>query len=308
MVLEKLKNYNLFLLILIMTSCAFKSRHDIEESKKIVMKESLPPLNIEIKKVVLQPGKVKLVEVKMPRVYGHEGKISCNSEDIKFYYNDNKLLFFLRESYFSPLKPYTCEFTYRDKVYPILEIEVVEYKYKEERLYVNKRRVFLSSKDQKRVDEEQKVLNKIYSNGINFPLFTTGFQKPLRSYVTSYYGTRRVFNDQKKTQHLGTDFRARVGTPIPSTNSGKVVFSGDLFYTGLTVIIDHGMGIFSVYGHLSKIKVNDGDFILKGTILGDGGATGRVSGPHLHWGVKLHGQYIDGFSLVEETSDFQKNL
>ena len=93
----------------------------------------------------------------------------------------------------------------------------------------------------------------------------------------------------------------KVGLPIPSSNNGKVLYVGNLFYTGNVVIIDHGVNLFTVYAHLSKIMVKTGDSVEQGQILGLAGKTGRVSGPHLHWGVKLHGFNIDGFSLVEES-------
>jgi murein DD-endopeptidase MepM/ murein hydrolase activator NlpD len=100
--------------------------------------------------------------------------------------------------------------------------------------------------------------------------------------------------------HLGNDFRAPEGTPIPTSNTGKVVYVGDLFYSGKTVIVDHGMQLFSMYAHLSKISVAVGATVNRGDIVGLSGATGRASGPHLHWGIKINGEWIDGFSLVEE--------
>ena len=124
---------------------------------------------------------------------------------------------------------------------------------------------------------------------------------PLNSVITSIYGIKRTYNKQHKGQHLGTDFRAPIGEKIPASNRGKIVFSGDLFYTGWTVIIDHGLDIFTVYGHLSKTLVEAGQIVQKGDLIGLAGNTGRSSGPHLHWGVKIQGQYIDGIDLSEQT-------
>jgi murein DD-endopeptidase MepM/ murein hydrolase activator NlpD len=123
----------------------------------------------------------------------------------------------------------------------------------------------------------------------------------MTSLVTSLYGTKRVYNRQKKSQHLGIDYRAAIGDQVPATNAGKIVYAGDLFYTGWTVIIDHGLDIFSVYGHLSKTLVKEGQFVVRGELIGLSGNTGRTSGPHLHWGVKVQGQYVDGFVLIDET-------
>ena len=129
----------------------------------------------------------------------------------------------------------------------------------------------------------------------------------MNSVVTSVYGTKRVYNKHKEGQHLGIDFRAAIGDKVPATNAGKVVYAGDLFYTGWTVILDHGLDIFSVYGHLSKPLVVAGEMVERGQLIGLSGDTGRTSGPHLHWGVKVQGQYIDGTVLIEESSKKHKN-
>ena len=91
------------------------------------------------------------------------------------------------------------------------------------------------------------------------------------------------------------------GTKIPAVNNGKVVFTGDLFYSGHTVIVDHGLGIFTLYGHLSDMAVKVGDGVQKGDIVGLSGNTGRSTAPHLHWGVIIHGDDIDGLTLVEQS-------
>jgi len=159
----------------------------------------------------------------------------------------------------------------------------------------------LNPKDQARAEREQVVLNALYKKSAPLPYFTGAFKAPLDSTITSIYGMRRIYNKNHRSQHLGTDFRAPVGVPIPVANRGRVMFAGDLFYTGGTVIVDHGMDIFTVYGHMSEVKAVDGQVVNQGDIIGLAGSTGRSSGPHLHWGVKIHGQYIDGYSLIEET-------
>ena len=117
--------------------------------------------------------------------------------------------------------------------------------------------------------------------------------------MTSVYGTRRLFNNVRKSQHLGIDYRAKVGVPIPSSNKGKVVLAQNLFYTGNTVILDHGLGVFTLYGHLNKILVKKGDLVNRRQILGEAGKTGRVTGPHLHWGVKVNGHWVNGDVLTQ---------
>ena len=112
------------------------------------------------------------------------------------------------------------------------------------------------------------------------------------------FGHRRVFNGQPRAPHSGADLRARTGTPILAANSGRVVLAKDLFYSGNAVFIDHGLGLFTTYLHLSKIDVAVGDIVEQGQQIGLAGATGRVTGPHLHWGVRLLDARVDPFSLV----------
>ena len=107
-----------------------------------------------------------------------------------------------------------------------------------------------------------------------------------------------MYNNIKKGQHLGIDFRAKVGKEIEVANNGKVVLARDLFYTGNTVIVYHGLGIFTIYGHLSKIKVNDGQRVLKGDIIGLAGMTGRVTGPPPTLGGKSNGHWVNGNDLL----------
>ena len=123
--------------------------------------------------------------------------------------------------------------------------------------------------------------------------------KPRNNEISSRFGNRRVFNGQLKSYHNGLDFRSPKGTAVYATNSGVVRLAKNLFYSGNAVIIDHGTGIFTIYAHLSKIEVAAGQRIEKGQLIGLTGATGRVSGPHLHWGVKINGIAVNPLKFVE---------
>ena len=111
------------------------------------------------------------------------------------------------------------------------------------------------------------------------------------------FGHRRMFNDQPRAPHSGTDLKAAIGTEIQASNRGRVVLAKNLFFSGNAVFIDHGLGVYSVYLHLSEIRVACGDMIERGQVLGLAGATGRVTGPHLHWGVRITDARVDPFSL-----------
>lgn len=247
---------------------------------------------------VIKPGDVKFLEFE---VNSKNPTIDCNGEKVKVYVEGKKGQAIIRESYFSPMKPFVCELKENGKVVHKFNFKVLDKEYKSEVLRVDMKRVRLNKKDQARANKEQEMLNKIWASSVDSFQFSGPFMAPLKSHITSVYGTRRLYNKNKKGQHLGTDFRAPIGEKIPAANRGRVVFSGDLFYTGGTVILDHGLDVFTVYGHLSKPIAKEGTIVERGDIIGLSGNSGRTSGPHLHWGVKIQNQYIDGFSLIEET-------
>ena len=248
--------------------------------------------------LTIKPGDVRWIEFDIP---SDNVQLFCRNQEVKIEKNGKKGRALIVESYFSELSPFTCSLKERDQVVENFFMKVENKEYLAEQLRVDPKRIALSPKNQKRADAEQLVLNKIYASSSSKFLFNEPFMPPLNSLVTSVYGTKRVYNKQKKGQHLGTDYRAAIGDKIPAANAGKIVFAGDLFYTGWTVIIDHGMDLFTVYGHCSKTLVEAGEMVKKGQIIALSGNTGRTSGPHLHWGVKIQGQYVDGYSLIDET-------
>ena len=175
---------------------------------------------------------------------------------------------------------------------------IIDGKYKRESLRVDTRHVKLSQKDLERVRQEKRMIRSIYASGSDVRLWFGKFKRPLGSDTTSLFGTRRLFNDQHRSYHRGTDFRAKIGTPVAASNSGVVRLARNLFYSGNMVIVDHGMNIFTLYAHLSEIQVNAGQHIARGHQIGLTGATGRVSGPHLHWAVKVGGVYVDPLQFL----------
>lgn len=247
---------------------------------------------------VIHPGEVRVLEFEQKEP---EATLLCRGLPVRYSLSGKKARAILIESYFSDHTPYICEQKKGEKVLATYTFKVVPKEYEAEYLKVDMKKIKLNAKDQKRADAEQLVLNKIYASSANDFFFKTPFQEPMTSFKTSIYGKKRVYNNHKKGQHLGIDYRAAIGEKVPAANRGKVVLARDLFYTGWTVLIDHGLEVFTNYGHLSKALVEEGAIVEKGDIIGLSGNTGRTSGPHLHWGVKIQGQYVDGLSLVEET-------
>jgi hypothetical protein len=177
-------------------------------------------------------------------------------------------------------------------------VHIVAGKYRKEALRVATRHVKPSPQNLARIKKEKKEIRRIYASSSNTRLWYGSFNKPLTGDITSAYGTHRLFNGKLQSYHRGTDFRAKTGTPVYASNFGIVRLAKNLFYSGNIVIVDHGKGIFTNYAHLSKIQVAAGQHIARGDQIGLSGATGRVSGPHLHWGVKINGAYVDPLQFL----------
>lgn len=265
--------------------------------------EKVQPVQQKIvaQEYTVKPGEV--VRINFPiNDFSKGAALECDEQKIPFYEKENSYHAFYAESYFSKMSPSVCRIIKGSESIVVANIKVTDKDFPSEKLNVDKRRVTLNPKDLKRVQTEQIFLNKNYASSPDHPFFTEPFVLPIGNIVTSIYGSRRLFNKKKQTQHLGTDFRAAVGEPIVAANAGKIVVARDLFFTGYTVTIDHGLGIFSIYGHLSKLEAVEGEYVPRGAVIGLSGATGRVTGPHLHWGVKINGHFIEGESLVRESS------
>jgi len=160
-----------------------------------------------------------------------------------------------------------------------------------------KKRIRLDEETLARIEREKVELKTIFHHTRPLRLWEGTFIKPVPGGVTSRFGVRRKINGNYLSIHRGVDFRASMGTPVHAINSGKVVLEKELVLSGKTIVIDHGMGLYSLYGHLSKFRVNGGDKIRKNQVIGLSGKSGRATGPHLHLGVILQGIAIDPLSL-----------
>jgi murein DD-endopeptidase MepM/ murein hydrolase activator NlpD len=129
--------------------------------------------------------------------------------------------------------------------------------------------------------------------------WTGPFVLPVPGRVISDFGKRSVYNGQPRSPHAGTDFAGATGTPVKAPNAGRVVLAANLYYSGNTIILDHGRGLYSYFGHLSAFSAHEGDTVAAGDVVGKVGATGLVTGPHLHWSVRLAGTRVDPLSLVD---------
>jgi murein DD-endopeptidase MepM/ murein hydrolase activator NlpD len=170
--------------------------------------------------------------------------------------------------------------------------------YGEESLKVDPRHVRPSPYELERIRREQAELNRIYASGSRSRLWQGGFRIPVPGEMNGPFGTRRVFNGELQSQHSGVDFRAQAGDPVHAAGSGVVRLAKDLFYSGNAVIVDHGAGVFTSYSHLSRMEVGVGQRVAKGMVVGLAGATGRATGPHLHWGVKVNTVSVNPLTFI----------
>jgi murein DD-endopeptidase MepM/ murein hydrolase activator NlpD len=131
------------------------------------------------------------------------------------------------------------------------------------------------------------------------PLWSGVFERPTQTETSGVFGSARVYNGVKKSQHLGLDFRASIGTPVHATNAGTVILARPLYFEGNCVMLDHGQGLVTIYMHLSEFKIKEGEKVAPGQLIALSGGTGRSTGPHLHFAVRWRGEYLDPRTLLE---------
>jgi murein DD-endopeptidase MepM/ murein hydrolase activator NlpD len=151
---------------------------------------------------------------------------------------------------------------------------------------------------QARIAKDSAFLREVYAHSAPRRLWSDPFVRPVPGRANSRFGTRSVFNGQPRSPHGGADFLSGAGVPVKAPNAGRVVAARDLYYPGNVVIIDHGLGVFSMLAHLSRIDVREGETVAAGDIVGLVGATGRVTGPHLHWSFSVNGARVDPLSAL----------
>jgi murein DD-endopeptidase MepM/ murein hydrolase activator NlpD len=179
-----------------------------------------------------------------------------------------------------------------------VQLQIVPARLRTRRLRVDDR--FLNPPEEMaaRIRREAETLRELFDRVRPGRLWDGTFTMPVPGPVTSTFGRLTILNGTTQGRHQGSDFRAETGTPVRAPQSGEVVLADDLYYSGGTVIVDHGEGLYSLVAHLSRIAVKVGDRVERRALLGESGATGRVTAPHLHLAVRLQGVPVDPLSLA----------
>ena len=259
-------------------------------------------LALEISQSSVKNANTVLLEIKKKNI--SDVKLSFDKQNINFFKNPfkkNTYYALLPISYYQKKKDYRIIVSYIEngkKIFEGKSLKVIDGKYKSEVINVPKTKFKPKPSRVERTKKEYAQAMKVYNSISKDILWNEDFIYPLNTKITSNFGTKRVYNGKLKSYHSGTDFRAKNGTPILASNSGVVKISQDRFYSGNSIVIDHGQGVYSCYFHLSKINYKVGDVIKKGAVLGLSGDTGRVTGPHLHFSFRIHGIQVDPLDSI----------
>ena len=151
---------------------------------------------------------------------------------------------------------------------------------------------------EERITREAALLEAVWRASVPDRLWNAPFVRPVPQPANSAFGTRSIFNEVARNPHGGADFMSPAGTAIHAPNAGRIVVARGLYFSGNTVVIDHGLGLFSMLAHLSAFDVHEGDRVSAGQVVGRVGASGRVTGPHLHWAVRAGHARVDPLSLL----------
>jgi murein DD-endopeptidase MepM/ murein hydrolase activator NlpD len=179
-----------------------------------------------------------------------------------------------------------------------LPLEIADPHFRKDELKVASKFVSPSDAEKKWMRDDQKAFDQAFKQGYVPRLFQQDFTWPKSARITAPFGDLRLINGKKQSQHFGTDLDGEIGEPAYAANDGVVVMVRECFGSGNTVLIHHGEALYTAYFHLSRFDVKKGDTVKQGAQVGLVGKTGRVTGPHLHWGVKIDGRWVNAESLL----------
>lgn len=214
--------------------------------------------------------------------------------------NKDQVLVIFSSPYKNYKNKYIIKALYKNNLEQNITININDGIYKSEAIQVQNKKVFPPKSVKKQIQDDYQEAMNVYKTYTNKALFNTKFEQPLNTFITSDFGKARTYNQKVSSYHSGTDFRAKMQTPIKASNDGVVKIAKDRYFSGNSIIIDHGFGIYTQYYHLDKINVKKGDIVKKGQIIGLSGQSGRVTGPHLHFGIMVNSKQVDPIDFIEK--------
>lgn len=259
-------------------------------------------VSIALNARAMQPGEVVVVTVHAPA--GTRGlKVSVFNRDVPMWRIDEQRW---RGLFGIDMEAKPAKYRVTAQVDPAaappvqeaVDLEVLPKAFRTRRLKVNPAFVNPPESARTRIAADAKLLAHTWTLSSAERLWSAGFSRPVPHDANSVFGVLSIYNGETRSRHSGADFLSPAGTPIAAPAAGRVLLAQDLYFTGNTVIVDHGLGLFSLFAHLSAIEVADGAAVAAGDLVGKVGSTGRVTGPHLHWTVRLGGARVDPLSLL----------
>ncbi|OGD27258.1 MAG: hypothetical protein A2Y56_03120 [Candidatus Aminicenantes bacterium RBG_13_63_10] len=257
---------------------------------------------VEITARALQPGEM-LLAVFYPSGEGQEAKLSFLDKDYDFLPGgpSGRRFALVGVDFLTPPGSYKVEVVILDAgrkeaVQKYLRLQ--ERSFSRQNIKIDERLVIAPPEAEERLARERRILAEVYRSVIPEWLGSGGFAAPLPDKPSPNFGEHRLYNGVPRSRHTGVDISAAQDSPIWASNSGRVALAMDLYYSGLTVIIDHGLNIFTVYCHCSRLDVQEGQSVGRNAVIAAVGSTGRSTGSHLHWSVRARGARVDPLSLL----------
>ena len=190
----------------------------------------------------------------------------------------------------------------------MFQIDVMRAIFGVQRITVPEELVHLDLQSLKRVKEETRRMEALWAAGSEDRRWYGEFSAPAEGRINAFFGVRRIINGERRGRHNGIDIKAQRGTKVLCPNDGRVVMVDELFFGGRTVVVDHGQRLFTFYMHLDRVAVRMNQGVRRGDVIGTVGQTGRATGPHLHWGVRINGARVDPLSLMESTANDRQTI
>lgn len=248
-------------------------------------------------------GEITEIHLSAPAIAAAEGRLG--SEKVHFYQGENGVLTALVGADLEA-KPGSAKILVRGAAHTgapwetQIALRIKTKAFKSESFSVAQEFDQLSAEVLDRIRREQELFARAFSASAPARRWFGPFLSPVARETTSPFGYRRVINGMSRAPHTGVDLKAAMETPVLAANHGRVALLGDYFFSGKSVVLDHGGGLFTVYFHLSEFKADEGAEVKKGDVIALSGMTGRVTGPHLHWGARMNGARIDPYQLVDK--------